>query len=171
MVNHSSVRLHFNQGHHSPGKGEAVVYLTTPLPFFGLFADSAFPLVQMTLKRGSCAVVAVLQGARGGVRTGHVSQILPHFTPHSQQLCVNTLTPFAATPGEPGRRNSLQRGPGMCSWDWKAVTAAVRWGLRVDYECYLSTVFSAHLTGIPTILYCGFRQSRITREHKHLFVC
>lgn len=97
MVNHSSVRLHFNQGHHSPGKGEAVVYLTTPLPFFGLFADSVFPLVQMTLKRGSCAVVAVLQGARGGVCTGHVFTNTATFHPpltaivreHAHPLCCH----------------------------------------------------------------------------------
>lgn len=72
MVNHSSVKLHFNQGHHSPGKGDAVVYLTTPLHFFGLFADSAFPLVQMMLKQGSlCSGCSFARRPRR-ICTGHI---------------------------------------------------------------------------------------------------
>lgn len=88
MVHHSSVKLHFNQGHHGPGEGEAAVYLTTPLPFFGLFADSAFPLVQMMLKRGSlCCGGSFARRPRS-----HFHKYC-HISPPTHSTCAWTRSP------------------------------------------------------------------------------
>lgn len=93
MVNHSSVKLHFNQGHHSPGKGEAVVYLTTPLPFFGLFADSAFPLVRTMLKRGSlCSGCSFARRPRWSMHRSRFHKYC-HISPPTHSNCAWTRSP------------------------------------------------------------------------------